>query len=140
MVDGRGVNATMGISSWRACHGANRGRSSRPRGFADLEDSPPPRFDLIDLDSYAGHGPTVLPRAAPFDCEFCEITLMLGRRVRTKNPRANLEMNCRSWYDLGWRGNVFFVDDNFIGSPPKAKQLLKELIIFFLPPLSFQAP
>ena len=52
---------------------------------------------------------------------------MLGRRVRTKTIRQILE-ELQVLDDLGWRGNVFFVDDNFIGSPPKAKDLLRELI------------
>lgn len=95
-------------------------------GFADLEQSPPPRFDLIDLDSYLDMD-LQFSRGCPFHCEFCDITLMLGRQVRTKTPRQILR-ELRVIDDLGWRGNIFFVDDNFIGSPPKAKGLLKKLI------------
>ena len=95
-------------------------------GYANLEHSPPPRFDLIDRDSYLDMA-LQFSRGCPFHCEFCDITLMLGRRVRTKTPRQIMR-ELQVLVDLGWRGNVFFVDDNFIGSPPKAKQLLRELI------------
>ena len=95
-------------------------------GHADLENSPPPRFDLIDLNSYLDMA-LQFTRGCPFHCDFCDITLMLGRRVRTKTPRQ-IRQELQVLDDLGWRGNVFFVDDNFIGSPPKAKELLKELI------------
>lgn len=95
-------------------------------GHADLEHSPPPRLDLIDLGSYLDMA-LQFSRGCPFHCEFCDITLMLGRRVRTKTPSQILQ-ELQLLANLGWRGNVFFVDDNFIGSPPKAKDLLRELI------------
>lgn len=93
---------------------------------ADLEKSPIPRFDLLDMKSYANMA-VQFSRGCPFQCEFCDITLMLGRRVRTKTPDQILaELQCL--YDLGWRRWVFFVDDNFIGSVSMAKALLKKLI------------
>ncbi len=95
-------------------------------GHADMEHSPLPRFDLIDLNSYQNMA-LQFSRGCPFNCDFCDITLMLGRRMRTKTPRQVLQ-ELQVLDDLGWRGNVFFVDDNFIGSPPKAKGLLKEVI------------
>jgi radical SAM superfamily enzyme YgiQ (UPF0313 family) len=95
-------------------------------GHVDLEHSPPPRFDLIDVDNYLDMA-LQFSRGCPFHCEFCDITFMLGRRVRTKSPRQILQ-ELQVLDDLGWRGNVFFVDDNFIGNIPKAKDLLRELI------------
>lgn len=95
-------------------------------GYADIEQSPLPRFDLVDLNSYQNMA-LQFSRGCPFNCDFCDITLMLGRRMRTKTPRQVLK-ELQVIDELGWRGNVFFVDDNFIGSPPKAKGLLKEMI------------
>lgn len=95
-------------------------------GHADMEHSPLPRFDLVDVNSYQNMA-LQFSRGCPFNCDFCDITLMLGRRMRTKTPRQVLK-ELQVLDELGWRGNVFFVDDNFIGSPVKAKGLLKELI------------
>ncbi len=56
---------------------------------ADLHKSPVPRFDLLDINSYANMA-VQFSRGCPFQCEFCDITLMLGRRVRTKTPEAHV--------------------------------------------------
>jgi radical SAM superfamily enzyme YgiQ (UPF0313 family) len=95
-------------------------------GTADLENSPTPRFDLIDLNNYTDMC-LQFSRGCPFNCDFCDITLMFGHRVRTKTPRQILK-ELQLLYDLGWRGAVFFADDNFIGNPGNAKALLKELL------------
>jgi radical SAM superfamily enzyme YgiQ (UPF0313 family) len=93
---------------------------------ADLTQSPVPRFDLLDIQSYANMA-VQFSRGCPFQCEFCDITLMLGRRVRNKTPEQILA-ELQSLYDLGWRRWVFLVDDNFIGNITMAKALLKKLI------------
>ena len=93
---------------------------------ADMTKSPPPRFDLLDLKSYAEMG-IQFTRGCPFKCEFCDVTLMLGRKMRTKAPDQVLQ-ELEILYNLGWRRLVFFVDDNFIGSVYRTKELLKELI------------
>ena len=71
-------------------------------GHADLEHSPPPRFDLIDLDSYLDMA-LQFSRGCPFHCDFCDITLMLGRRMRTKTPRQMLQ-EFRCWTILAGGG------------------------------------
>ena len=67
-------------------------------------------------------------RGCPFDCEFCDITVLFGRQPRSKCPSTVLgELD--ALYEQGWRGSVFFVDDNFIGNKKKIKnELLPELI------------
>ncbi len=92
----------------------------------DLKDSPPPRYDLLEMDSYVDMS-IQFSRGCPFKCEFCDITLMFGRTVRTKSPEQILH-ELEVLYNLGWRRLVFFVDDNFIGNPAKTKDLLNELI------------
>jgi radical SAM superfamily enzyme YgiQ (UPF0313 family) len=93
---------------------------------ADLNDSPAPRYDLLDINSYTTLE-VQFSRGCPFRCEFCDVTLMLGRKVRTKAPQQILK-ELQNLYDLGWRSFVFFTDDNFIGNLPQTKALLKELI------------
>ena len=67
-------------------------------------------------------------RGCPFDCEFCDITALFGRRPRTKSSRQILD-ELDTLYGLGWRGGVFFVDDNLIGNKARLKtELLPALI------------
>jgi radical SAM superfamily enzyme YgiQ (UPF0313 family) len=63
-------------------------------------------------------------RGCPFDCEFCNVTAMFGHRPRTKTT-AQVIAELDNLWRLGWRGTVFFVDDNFIGN----KRALKEELL-----------
>jgi radical SAM superfamily enzyme YgiQ (UPF0313 family) len=92
----------------------------------DLKQGVPPRFDLLDLNLYVDMA-VQFSRGCPFRCEFCDITHMFGRDVRTKSTKQILE-ELQLLYDLGWRRDVFFVDDNFIGKPRRAKDLLRQLV------------
>jgi radical SAM superfamily enzyme YgiQ (UPF0313 family) len=94
--------------------------------MAHMPRSPGPRFDLLDLRAYADMA-VQFSRGCPFQCEFCDITLMLGHEVRTKTPEQIIS-ELQALYDLGWRRSIFFVDDNFIGRPVRAKQLLRAMI------------
>ena len=66
---------------------------------------------------------STVSRGCPFDCEFCDITKLYGRVPRTKSPEQMVE-EFESLYRLGWRGNLFLVDDNFIGNKRDALKLL----------------
>lgn len=92
----------------------------------DLAASPIPRFDLVDLDDYA-MVPVQYSRGCPFQCEFCDIIEMNGRRVRTKSPSQFLS-ELDVIFEQGHRGEVFIVDDNFIGHLTRTKILLKKLL------------
>jgi radical SAM superfamily enzyme YgiQ (UPF0313 family) len=94
--------------------------------MADLVQSPPPRYDLIHMDRYTDMS-VQFSRGCPFACEFCDVTLMLGKKVRTKTPKQVLA-ELESLYRMGWRRAVFFVDDNFLGNPVKTRDLLEALI------------
>jgi radical SAM superfamily enzyme YgiQ (UPF0313 family) len=102
------------------------GRIIESEERADMTKSPPPRFDLLDIKSYVDMA-IQFTRGCPFKCEFCDVTLMLGRKMRSKTPDQILR-ELEILYNLGWRRLVFFVDDNFIGSIHRTKELLRELI------------
>jgi radical SAM superfamily enzyme YgiQ (UPF0313 family) len=86
----------------------------RSNKFADLETTPAPRWDLLDMKQYVSMN-IQFSRGCPYDCEFCDITVLYGRRVRVKRTQQLLK-EMESLYATGWRGDIFFVDDNFIGN------------------------
>jgi radical SAM superfamily enzyme YgiQ (UPF0313 family) len=94
----------------------------RPQARPAITITPVPRFDLIDLEAY-GSMALQFSRGCPFDCEFCDITHLFGRVPRTKSNTQMLTELDRL-YELGWRGSVFLVDDNFIGNRREAMRLL----------------
>ena len=91
----------------------------------DVTQSPTPRFDLLDINQY-GSLPIQFSRGCPFQCEFCDIIVMFGRRPRTKTP-AQVLAELDALYQAGYRGSVFIVDDNFIGNKREVKKLLPEM-------------
>lgn len=95
------------------------GRIYRTEEFADLQNSPAPDYSLIRVSEYAQLS-IQYSRGCPFNCEFCEITALLGHKVRTKKSSQILH-ELENIYHAGFRGNVFFVDDNFIGNKDKLK-------------------
>jgi hypothetical protein len=94
----------------------------RPETRPEITHTPVPRFDLIDLEAY-GAMALQFSRGCPFDCEFCDITQLYGRVPRTKT-NAQMLAELDLLYELGWRGSVFLVDDNFIGNRREAMRLL----------------
>jgi radical SAM superfamily enzyme YgiQ (UPF0313 family) len=93
--------------------------------FPTLQNTPLPRFDLIDFDHYAVM-PVQASRGCPVGCEFCDIWRRFGRRTRNK-PIPYLRRELDELYRLGWRDSVFLVDDNFIGNRERALGLLTDL-------------
>ncbi|MDX2216718.1 MAG: B12-binding domain-containing radical SAM protein [Oculatellaceae cyanobacterium bins.114] len=91
----------------------------------DVTTTPIPRFDLLDLSAYSDMS-VQFSRGCPYQCEFCDIIVLYGRKPRTKTP-AQLLAELQTLYDLGWRRSVFVVDDNFIGNKRNAKVMLREL-------------
>jgi len=95
----------------------------RAAGFCDLHQTPSPAWDLIDMKKYASMS-IQFSRGCPFNCDFCNVTVLFGHRPRLKSAhQVTAELD--RMYDSGWRGNIFFVDDNFIGN----KQYLKTSLL-----------
>ena len=95
--------------------------------FPDIQQTPAPTWELADLGRYATMC-IQFSRGCPFDCEFCNITALLGHRPRTKTA-DQIIAELDGLYELGWRGSVFFVDDNFIGNKRVLKQELLPALI-----------
>lgn len=88
--------------------------------FPDLKQTPTPHWDLAPMKEYVSMN-IQYSRGCPFNCEFCDITVLYGRKVRTKGE-AQLLRELDALHASGWRGSVFFVDDNFIGNREKLKR------------------
>ena len=97
---------------------------------ADLHTTPMPRWELINRRHYSSMN-IQFSRGCPFDCDFCNITAMFGRIPRTKSKEQVLA-ELERLYQFGWRGNVFFVDDNFIGPKGVVKDDILPAIIAWM--------
>ncbi|MBW4055155.1 MAG: B12-binding domain-containing radical SAM protein [Proteobacteria bacterium] len=95
--------------------------------WADLTHTPIPLWNLIDVRKYAALNIQYC-RGCPFDCEFCDITALFGRKPRSK-ALGQVIAELDSLYTRGWRGAIFFVDDNFIGDKGKLKKEVLPAII-----------
>jgi radical SAM superfamily enzyme YgiQ (UPF0313 family) len=98
--------------------------------WADLTRTPPPRIDLLDMKHYASMN-IQYSRGCPFDCDFCNITVLYGRAPRTKDA-AQIVSELDALYRRGWRQGVFIVDDNFIGNKGKLKKEVLPAIIAWM--------
>ncbi|MCF8033890.1 MAG: B12-binding domain-containing radical SAM protein [Desulfarculaceae bacterium] len=151
-----GVKVVAGGPLFTACHHEFEGidhfvlgeaEITLPRFLRDLEDgrpqplyetgrypamdgTPAPMWGLLKLRRYASMS-LQYSRGCPYNCEFCDITSLFGRRVRTKDTKRVLA-ELDSLYAAGWRGALFIVDDNFIGNRTKLKNEFLPAIICWM--------
>jgi radical SAM superfamily enzyme YgiQ (UPF0313 family) len=95
--------------------------------YAEMQHSPTPRWELINLNDYASMS-IQYSRGCPFNCEFCNVTALLGHRMRLKTSQQILA-ELDGLYQAGWRKGVFFVDDNLIGNKKALKEDLLPALI-----------
>jgi len=96
--------------------------------YADMTLSPIPKWELIkDINEYASLC-IQYSRGCPFNCEFCNVTTLFGHKIRTKTTEQIIN-ELDKIYEIGWRGGVFFVDDNFIAAKRKVKRELLPALI-----------
>jgi len=95
--------------------------------YANMHLSPAPRWDLINLKEYASMS-IQYSRGCPFNCEFCNVTALLGHRMRLKTAQQIIA-ELDGLYQAGWRKGVFFVDDNLIGNKKALKEDLLPALI-----------
>lgn len=106
-------------------------KSGRTRGVfehpekPDVTTSPVPRFDLLHLKDYVVMS-VQTSRGCPFDCEFCDVISLFGRKTRFKTPEQVIT-ELEAIYRFGHRGEVFISDDNFIGNKAHTRALLARL-------------
>ncbi|WP_134220477.1 radical SAM protein, partial [Pelotomaculum sp. FP] len=92
-----------------------------------MNSTPIPAWELINNKDYTSMS-VQYSRGCPYDCEFCNITSLFGRKPRLKNT-AQFISELDTIYNTGWRGSVFVVDDNFIGNKNRLKTEVLPLMI-----------
>jgi radical SAM superfamily enzyme YgiQ (UPF0313 family) len=96
--------------------------------FPDLKQSRSPRYELVKNRQYL-YSYLQTTRGCPFDCSFCTVTKMSGRKVRKKTPEqvidevdSLLRLNPKRQFNIIDRatgkkkkfvGTMAFIDDNF---------------------------
>lgn len=105
----------------------NPKRIYQSEGFANLSETPLPDYSMVKSSKYNTMN-LQLTRGCPFNCEFCDITALFGHKVRIKSTEQIIN-ELEAIYKIGWRKNVFFVDDNFIGNKKILKNDLLPAII-----------
>ncbi len=85
----------------------------------NLDHLPVPNFKLIKNWEKIKVWPIMTSRGCPYNCSFCSVTEMFGRRYRTKTIGRVLEE--MTLYD---RDFLFFVDDHFALDKDRTKRLL----------------
>jgi radical SAM superfamily enzyme YgiQ (UPF0313 family) len=112
------------ISAWDS--GTRQGVFEAPKFTIDVTKTPIPRYDLLKREQYLYLG-VQFSRGCPFTCEFCDIIELYGRVPRTKTKDQMLA-ELDALYNIGYRGHLDFVDDNFIGNKKAVKAFLPHLI------------
>ncbi|MCW5735492.1 MAG: B12-binding domain-containing radical SAM protein [Enhydrobacter sp.] len=111
------------VQAWE--DGERTGRFEAAKFKVDVARSPIPRFDLLRPGNYLYIG-VQFSRGCPFMCEFCDIIELYGRVPRSKTNEQMLA-ELQALFDMGYRGHVDFVDDNFIGNKKNIKKFLPAL-------------
>lgn len=95
--------------------------------YADITQTPVPDFHLLSVKDYANMSIQVT-RGCPYNCNFCEITTLLGHKMRMKSTAQVINELDVLFHTIKWRGPVSIVDDNFIGNIKEIKKnLLPEM-------------
>jgi radical SAM superfamily enzyme YgiQ (UPF0313 family) len=124
VVDEAEITLPEFLKAWEA--GERSGRFEARGKKPDVTQSPIPRFDLVRFSNYIYMG-LQCSRGCPYTCEFCDIIELYGRVPRFKTPDQMIA-ELETLYRAGYRGQVDFVDDNFIGNKKAAKALLARII------------
>jgi radical SAM superfamily enzyme YgiQ (UPF0313 family) len=123
----KGTPALTGIEglSYRDSDGRNVHNPSRAF-IEDLDSLPEPDFSLVHKWNLSNTYPVSTSRGCPFDCKFCSVIRMFGRRYRFKSVEATLK-------ELKYVASVskatkFIVDDNFAANKRRTREILRGMI------------
>jgi anaerobic magnesium-protoporphyrin IX monomethyl ester cyclase len=94
------------------------------RPVENLDDLPFPDFSLVDgLKGRMPITPISTSRGCPFECTFCSVSPMFGRKYRFRSSDSIIEELARVKHK-----RVFFYDDNFAANRTRTKRLVEQMI------------
>jgi len=90
----------------------------------NLDDLPYPDFSLMaGVKKRLKITPVSTSRGCPFDCTFCSVTAMFGRKYRFRSTESVMEEISRFKHR-----KMFFYDDNFDANKKRTRELLEKMI------------
>jgi radical SAM superfamily enzyme YgiQ (UPF0313 family) len=107
--------------------GSKREYIDRRGEFLELNQTPLPRWDLIDFNDYSSMV-VQMTRGCPESCTFCNIPSLYGKSTRIKS-KSRMVQELDALYDAGWRGSVMAVDDNFVGNKDEIRVALEDEVV-----------
>jgi len=142
VIRGEGEKALMAfIDTWESnkcwtrvpnlsfCSGDQIVHNPISAAIQNLNDIPFPDYDLLNKEIRKIAGFRIIPiqtsRGCPFDCSFCSVTGMFGKRYRYRSIE-NIIRELRQYNDR--KNFVFFYDDNFAVDCERTKALLNRMI------------
>jgi radical SAM superfamily enzyme YgiQ (UPF0313 family) len=126
---GEAENGFLDLLERMLADSATAGREiiDRRGEFRNLAETPLPRWDLINIEDYSTMS-IQITRGCPETCTFCNIPSLYGRTTRLKSRHRMVE-EFDALYDIGWRGAIMVVDDNFVGNQEAIRLALEEEVI-----------
>ncbi len=109
-----------GVSYWKNGEPVH---NPHQQSAIDMDTLPVPDLSMMDNASKMLSIPVMTSRGCPYDCSFCCVTKMFGRRYRYRCTESVLE-ELAQFPDK----HVFFCDDNFVANTKRSKELMREMI------------
>lgn len=91
----------------------------------DLDSLPIPDLSLVNEYEKMTVIPIMTSRGCPYDCNFCSVTEMFGRRYRSQSPQRVIEEVLYYSKNKSW---IFFVDDHFAADQKRTDEILDLMI------------
>ena len=98
-------------------------RIYRSTAFADMQEAPPARRELLSREDYLAPDTVQATRGCPHGCSFCSVTTFFGRGVRCRPAEKVAEEVAELPGKL-----IVFVDDNVMAVPREAARLFEALV------------
>ena len=123
----KGVPALKDIRGLSYKNSEGKNVHNLPRDFLeDLDTLPRPDFSLVHNWTPSNTYPISTSRGCPYDCSFCSVIGMFGRRYRFKSVEPTLEELKHAVSES--KAVKFFVDDNFAANETRTKEILGGMI------------